>query len=548
MITELQVPEDFYLAGTDIRQALVQLGIQEEALLKVFRKPARMLRSRHSMPSTARNVSSNFLLRQSGSAPSGLDAQALESSGLSASWLGRDRHVRFSERQEDLQETPRLTHYEDRIGNFWGSQRRRAASEGQMHDQPQQVWILSDPSVREIFPVPDGEVLEGGDVLLLSLPLEKCLALSKQGICRPGPQTPKAELAEQGGQSEPPQMTAESPVHVKEADVLRLPGYQNEYVELVVSYTNPFVGQDLQGLSRRRFEKLYQVGILAVRHATGQDIIHLLTKLASGHGDAKAGQATADKHLVHGGALPDTSECLRAGDTVLVLAGTAAFEQLAASRDFLAVTRVGLDTDEKLVRAYDYIPLLLFVAGLVTTATGTFSMVRVTVTLALIFIVGGWVPATEVCECVDWNMLILVACALGLAEAVKASGLSSKGAALIMSTGAGKRGTVFLLFAVVMLLSETVTTSAAAALGFPLALDLTEQLDLQSLKPLSMTVMLATVTAYANPVASPPSLIVMGPGGYSFLDFIKVGIPMDLIYCCICCSLVPSVWPLVSVE
>eukprot|EP00415_Alexandrium_ostenfeldii_P004437 UN4437 len=60
-----------------------------------------------------------------------------------------------------------------------------------------------------------------------------------------------------------------------------------------------------------------------------------------------------------------------------------------------------------------------------------------------------------------------------------------------------------------------------------------------------MTVMLATVTSYANPIATPCNLIVMGPGGYSFLDFIKVGIPMDLLYCCVCCLLLPSIWPLV---
>merc|ERR1740121_1300 len=110
---------------------------------------------------------------------------------------------------------------------------------------------------------------------------------------------------------------------------------------------------------------------------------------------------------------------------------------------------------------------------------------------------------------------------------------------MVESANVGKTGTLFLMFFFSQMVSELVTAQAAAALCFPLALDLTRELGFQTAKPLTMTVLLGTASAFANPVASPCSLLVFGPGGYSFSDFLKVGIPLDLLFCVGCCALLP---------
>jgi len=172
-------------------------------------------------------------------------------------------------------------------------------------------------------------------------------------------------------------------------------------------------------------------------------------------------------------------------------------------------------------------------------------MTQAMVALMVLYLVGGWVEPAEVRDCVDWNLLILIGSALGLATAVQVSGLSSKAALMVERSHLGRRGTVFVLFFFTMILAELVTNSAAAALGFPLALDLSSALELKSAKPLAMTVMIASATAYASPISSPSTMIVMGPGGYSFVDFLKVGLPLDIIYWIVCSLFLPVFFPLV---
>jgi len=230
---------------------------------------------------------------------------------------------------------------------------------------------------------------------------------------------------------------------------------------------------------------------------------------------------------------------------VLVLAKSQhSCKSFAAKHDFLTATSVGQEQID-VASLYDYVPLVFFVAALVGVAAGVIPMVQASVLLVVVFMIGGWVEAGSLRECIDWNLLILMGCALGFAGAAEMSGLSSKGALLVRSANLGKQGTVFALFLFTLLITETVTDSAAAAVGFPLAKDLSEELEFHSMKPLVMTVILAASTAYASPISSAANLMVVGPGGYSFRDFLKVGLMMDSIYWIGCCSLLPFVFPLV---
>jgi len=105
-------------------------------------------------------------------------------------------------------------------------------------------------------------------------------------------------------------------------------------------------------------------------------------------------------------------------------------------------------------------------------------------------------------------------------------------------------GALALLFFVVMLMTELVTNNAAAALGLPLAVDLATELKLESARPFAMAVMLAASSSYACPIGYQTNLMVLGPGGYSFADFFRIGLIMDLIYLIGCSTLITLIWPL----
>merc|ERR1712048_1073603 len=99
------------------------------------------------------------------------------------------------------------------------------------------------------------------------------------------------------------------------------------------------------------------------------------------------------------------------------------------------------------------------------------------------------------------------------------------------------------LFLVVMVVTELVTNNAAAALGVPLAISMSDEMGLKSAKPLVMFVMMAASTSYASPIGYATNLMVKGPGGYSFADFLRIGLLMDLLWVVGVSALLPLVWP-----
>jgi di/tricarboxylate transporter len=316
---------------------------------------------------------------------------------------------------------------------------------------------------------------------------------------------------------------------------------------LVLSNVNPFLGQRLDGAGRRCFEEVYEVAVLSVRHV-GQE---LGAETAVPRGHVTSGGPLGDDGVLRRGS-PAAADLLVSppvgrlwpGDTLLVLAQRGeACKKLGALRDFLAVTLVDCE-EAASTRWADYVPLALFVAGLVAVATQQMSMVKVAVLLLVLFVAGQWIEPAQLIEYFDLNIVILMGSALGLAEAVVSSGLSSIASSYVISMGLGPSGTVSALFLFTMLISETVTTSASAALAFPLALDLSRDLGLTSAKPLVMTVLAAASTSFANPIAQVCYLIVMGSGRYSFKDFLRVGLPMDLLLWIAYSIVIPLVWSL----
>mmetsp|Transcript_51979 Transcript_51979/g.125176 ORF Transcript_51979/g.125176 Transcript_51979/m.125176 type:complete len:280 (+) Transcript_51979:2-841(+) len=238
-------------------------------------------------------------------------------------------------------------------------------------------------------------------------------------------------------------------------------------------------------------------------------------------------------------------QTLRAGDAVLVLARAGDAGQLRG-QDFLAQTTVAQEPPFQPVPS-DYIPLVLFVVGVVLVATQQVTMVQVSMALAAIYLAFGWVSTQDIRESIDWNMLVLIGSALGLAKAVQVSGLSGAVASVLKNVHVGPRGMVWILYLFTMLITELVTNNAAAALAFPLAADISRQMGLSSVKPLAMTVMLATSACYVNPIGTAPNLMIMGPGGYTFKDFVKVGFLMDIICWVNAGIFIPILWPMEQV-
>ena len=103
-----------------------------------------------------------------------------------------------------------------------------------------------------------------------------------------------------------------------------------------------------------------------------------------------------------------------------------------------------------------------------------------------------------------------------------------------------------LVLAVYMLatsLTETVTNNAVAVIVTPLAISLGNSLGVDP-RPLVVAVMMGASASFATPIGYQTNTLVYGPGGYRFADFIKVGLPLNLLMALVASTLIPLIWPL----
>jgi len=100
---------------------------------------------------------------------------------------------------------------------------------------------------------------------------------------------------------------------------------------------------------------------------------------------------------------------------------------------------------------------------------------------------------------------------------------------------------LFLLYLATVLVTETITNNAAAVLMFPIALSIAAALGVDAM-PFVMTVLFGASASFATPIGYQTNLMVQGPGGYSFADYLKVGLPLTMLVGFAVVSLVPLIW------
>ena len=150
----------------------------------------------------------------------------------------------------------------------------------------------------------------------------------------------------------------------------------------------------------------------------------------------------------------------------------------------------------------------------------------------------------------SWDVLITIACAFAISAAMTKSGFADLVGGYIISltdSVQGSRWAIYIilaaLFVITNLFTELITNNAAAALAFPLALSVAENLGVNPM-PFVVCVCFAASSAFSTPIGYQTNLIVQGVGGYRFTDFVKVGLPMNLIVFILSVFLLPLVYGL----
>ena len=231
---------------------------------------------------------------------------------------------------------------------------------------------------------------------------------------------------------------------------------------------------------------------------------------------------------------------LRDGDVLLLQGDLAPLAELLRGGHLILLEEAPVPAGG--VRAW--IAAAAFAGMVVVGATELMPFSVAALAAALVVLLARCLTPRQAYESVDWGVLVLVACLLGLATAMETSGAGEYFASLLAGA-AGDLGPLAVLagfYVLTVALTQPMSNQAAALVVLPLAMLTAARLGLDP-RPFAATVTLAASCSFIAPL-EPAALLVYGPGRYRFRDYFRVGLPLTLLVLLINLFMVPRIWPL----
>jgi di/tricarboxylate transporter len=190
------------------------------------------------------------------------------------------------------------------------------------------------------------------------------------------------------------------------------------------------------------------------------------------------------------------------------------------------------------------IAALTLVFMIVLMVTGIVPAVIAALIAAIVMVLGGCLSMEQAYRSVSWRSVVLIAAMIPMSIALQVTGGAEFLADGLVNT-LGTVGPLALMSGVFILttaFSQVINNSATTVLVAPIVLQAAGDLGV-SPYPLMMTVAISASTAFLTPIGTTTNLMVSAPGSYAFKDFIKVGLPLVIIFLLLCLGLVPLIWP-----
>lgn len=222
---------------------------------------------------------------------------------------------------------------------------------------------------------------------------------------------------------------------------------------------------------------------------------------------------------------------LRAGDVLLLEAGPSFMtNKIQLDRSFALVADV---QDSAPPRLRMLIPALILTVGAYACyVAGLSSLFGTAMVAAILMVALGILSENEARNAIRWEIYLTIASAFGIGTALVNSGVAGGIASFLVkignAVGLGTAGLLGAVYISTVLISQLVANNAAAALIFPIAMGAAEQTG-TDLVLMSYTIMLAASAAFMTPFGYQTNLMVMGPGGYTTLDYLIFGTPMQIV-------------------
>lgn len=282
-------------------------------------------------------------------------------------------------------------------------------------------------------------------------------------------------------------------------------------VEAVISHNSPLIGRTVK---QSRFRTTYNAAIIAVHRNGGQ----VRRKV----GDIE----------------------IHAGDTLLLETHRDFVDGYRNSGDFYLVSNVAGSNRVRHEKAPAALGIfVLLVAALALSPTPP---VVLGLAAALAMVLTGCLTVGEARGSVSIQVIVVIASALGIGAA-----MNDSGAALVIADellgfahalGMGPRGILLATFLLTTAFAQALTNNGAAALMFPIAMAAADELGVRP-EPFAFTLLLGAGTSFLTPIGYQTNLLVYGPGGYKFLDFTRMGLPLSILLALTAAWLAPIAFP-----
>jgi di/tricarboxylate transporter len=270
---------------------------------------------------------------------------------------------------------------------------------------------------------------------------------------------------------------------------------RHTFFEAVVGATSPLVGRTLKEIS---FRGRYQAAVVAIHRA----------------GDRVKGKLGEVK--------------LHVGDTLMILADPGFRARYRDRNDFLLVSTLGGAPPVATGRAWIVFAVAVGIVG--GAALGLLPILHLSLLGALALVATGVLTSSEARRSVDMSVIVVIAAAFGLGAAMANSGLATMVAGWLVETlgGFGPTGVLLGLVVATIVLLSIITNNAAAVLMFPIATSAASTLGLEA-RPFAIAIAVAASASFLTPIAYQTNLMVYGPGGYRFSDYLRLGGAMTLL-------------------
>ncbi len=308
-------------------------------------------------------------------------------------------------------------------------------------------------------------------------------------------------------------------IRLKGIDLIKnVPKKQLKQYEAVISPRFPGVGKTIPEFN---FYEHYQAVVMAI-HRNGERITSNLDKLK-----------------------------LKTGDNLVLLTTDKFIENWGESKIFYLTSYI---RDYKQTGSFwkKWLALIILVLMIVGATIGqhihspagiTFDMFFFAALAAILLIWLKIMPHQKYTKAVSWDVLITIACAFAISKAMQNSGAAESLArtTINFARAFGPLGVLAALYILTTVFTEIITNNAAAALVFPIALAAAQQMGIDP-KPFFVAIAVAASASFSTPIGYQTNLIVQAIGNYKFTDYLKIGLPLNLLAFILSLLLIPYFW------